>query len=57
MTFSLSPKVLKTVDMFFPVCKKHRVADAKMLEVRYIQHIITAPEIKIGNAIGGLPFA
>ena len=51
MTFRPVPKVLYAVDVIFLVCKKLGVVDAEMLKVRYIQHVVAAPTIRIDDAI------
>ena len=45
MALSLVPKILYAVDVISLVCKKLGMIDAKMLKVRYIQRVITAPTV------------
>ena len=51
MTLRLVPKILNPVDVVFLVCKEFGVVDPEVMEIRYVQHIVTAPAIRIYDAI------
>ena len=51
MTLRLVPKILDTVDMILFVCKKFGMVDAKMLKVRDVQDVVTAPTVRIDDTI------
>ena len=51
MSLRLVPKILNAVDMIFLVCEKFGMVDATVLEIRYIQHVVSSPAIRIDDAV------
>ena len=51
VTLCLVPEILDTVDMVVGICKKYRVVNSEMLEVRNIQHIVGLPAVRIDDAV------
>ena len=51
VALGLVPKILNPVDVIALVCKEFVMVDPKMMEIRYVQDIVTAPAIRINNAI------
>ena len=51
MTLCLVPEVFDAVDVVLLVSKEFRMIDAKMLERGYIQYVVTAPAVRIDDAV------
>ena len=51
MALGLVPKILNPINVIFVVCKEFGMVDPKMMEIRYVQHIVAAPTIRINDAI------
>jgi hypothetical protein len=51
MALRLVPEILDTIDVIVSVCKEYGVVDSEMLEVRYIQHVIGLPAVRIDDAV------
>ena len=51
VALGLVPKILDPIDVIFLVCKEFGMVDPKVMEIRYVQHIVTAPAIRINDAI------
>jgi len=51
VALGLVPKVLDPVDVILLVCKEFGMVNPKVMEIRYVQHIVTAPAIRIHDAI------
>ena len=51
VALGLVPKILNSVDVILLVCKEFGVVDPEVMEIRYVQHIVTAPAIRIYDAI------
>ena len=51
MSLSLVPKILYTIDVICLVCKQFGMIDTEVFEVRYIQHVISSPAIRIDNTV------
>ena len=51
VTLCLVPEILDTVDMVVGICKKYRVVNSEMPEVRNIQHIFGLPAVRIDDAV------
>jgi hypothetical protein len=51
MALSLVPKNLYAVDVISLVCKKLGMIDTEVFKVRYIQHVIFSPAIRIDNTV------
>ena len=51
VALGLVPKILDPVDVILLVCKEFGVVDPKVMKIRYVQHIVTAPAIGIYDAI------
>ena len=52
MALGLVPEILDAVDVISGVGKEPGMVDAEMVEVRYVQHIVTLPAVRIDNAVG-----
>jgi hypothetical protein len=51
VALGLVPKVLNPVDVIFLVCKEFGVVDSKVMEIRYVQHVIAAPAVRINDSV------
>ena len=51
VALGLVPEILNPVDVIFLVGKELGMVDPKVVEIRYIQHIVSAPAIRINNAV------
>jgi hypothetical protein len=51
VALGLVPQILNSVDVILLVCKEFGVVDPEVMEIRYVQHIETAPAIRIYDAI------
>ncbi len=51
MALGLVPKVLDTIDVVLLVCKEFGMVDPKVMEIRYVQHVVAAPTVRINDAI------
>ncbi len=51
MTLRLVPKVLNAVDVILLVCKKFGMVDMTVLKIRYIQHVVSSPAVRIDGAV------
>jgi hypothetical protein len=51
VTLCLVPETLDTVDMVVGICKKYRVVNSEIPEVRNIQHIFGLPAVRIDDAV------
>lgn len=51
MTFGLVPEILNAVDVIMTVCKELRMINAKVAEIGYIQHVVSAPTVRIDGAV------
>jgi hypothetical protein len=51
VALGLVPKVLNPVDVIFLVCKEFGVVDSKVTEIRYVQHVIAAPAVRINDSV------
>ena len=51
MTLGLVPENLNAVDVVCHVCKQFGMVDTKVLEVRYVQNILSSPAVKIDGAV------
>ncbi len=52
VALGLVPKILNPVDVILLVCKEFGMVDPKVMEIRYVQHVVTAPAIRINDAVG-----
>jgi len=52
MTLGLVPEILNAVDVICLVCKQFGMVDTEVFKVRYIQHIIPSPAVRIYDTIG-----
>ena len=51
VALGLVPKILNPIDVIFLVCKEFGMVDPKVMEIRYVQHVVAAPAIRIYDAI------
>ena len=51
MTLRLVPEVLYSVDMSLIVCKEFGMVDPEVMEIRYIQNVVTFPTVRIDYAV------
>jgi len=51
VALGLVPKILNPVDVVLFVCKEFGMVDPKVVEIRYVQHVVTAPTVRINDAV------
>ena len=52
ITLSLVPEILNAIDVIGLICKQFGMVDTEVFKVRYIQHIIPSPAVRIYDTIG-----
>ena len=52
LALRLVPEILDTVDVVPVVREQLAVIDPEVVKVGYVQHVVTAPAVRIDNAIG-----
>ena len=51
VTLGLRPKTFDSIEVISLVCKQFGMVDPEVLEIRYIQHVISSPAVRIDNAV------
>ena len=51
VALGLVPKILNPVDVILLVCKEFGMVDPKVTEIRYVQHVVSAPAIRINDTV------
>ena len=51
MTLSLVPEILNAIDVIGLICKQFGMIDTEVFKVRYIQHVIAPPAVRIHDTI------
>ena len=49
VALGLVPKILNPVDVILLVCKEFGMVDPKVMEIRYVQHVVATPTVRIGH--------
>ena len=52
LALGLVPEILDTIDVVPVVREELAVIDPEMVKVGYIQHVVTAPTVRVDDAIG-----
>ena len=51
VTLGLRPKTFDSIDVISLVCKQFGMVDTEVFKVRYIQHVIALPAVRIHDTI------